>query len=320
MRKYIFLVGGILSLSFLLSGLLAPPTIAVRSRALVAQGQSHHWNSGLLGIREKVVYERIHYHNLTLYLFHPRQRAVPGRPVVIYIHGGALRYGSALISQRRTPHNRLMVAVERQLIQAGVDFISVNYRLAPLHPWPDALIDVKHALSYLGAHAALLDINGHQMAVMGDSAGGELSSFVGLTMNSANTERPLVRAVVDLFGPTNRRVFASEWRKRFGLAPNPVYGVYTWRRAIRESAVTYVHPGAPPFLIVQGTQDTIVPPSQSALLKKKLHHAGVPVQEILVHHAGHELIPVGGPIHPGIPVIARHIVRFLTKQLVVRQT
>ncbi len=271
------------------------------------------WNKRLLGTRTRVVYAKIGHLHLTFFIFRPRAQSAALRPVVVYIHGGALKFGNAMINNLKTPHNQLMVSVERSLIQHGVDFVTVNYRLAPVYRWPDALIDVKHAIKYMDTHSVRLGINPDQMAVMGDSAGGELSSFVGLTMDPRH--RPVVRAVVDLFGPTNRRTFAVAWRRRHGLKPNPVYGVYTWKRVRRESAVCYVTPNAPPFLIVQGTRDHVVPPSQSKLLKDRLNAAGVPVREILVHHAGHELVAKAGPIHPGIPYIARQIEHFLYQQL-----
>lgn len=271
------------------------------------------WNKNLLGKRTRIVYAKIGHLKLTFFIFRPAARSAVLRPVVVYIHGGALKFGNAMINNFKTPHNQLMVSVERNLIQHGVDFVTVNYRLAPVYRWPDALIDVKHAVKYIDSHAVRLGINSSQMAVMGDSAGGELSSFVGLTMDPR--QRPVVRAVVDLFGPTNRRTFAAAWRRRHGLKPNPVYGVYTWKRARRESAISYVTPNAPPFLIVQGTRDHVVPPAQSKLLKDRLNAAGVPVREILVHHAGHELVAKAGPIHPGIPFIAGQIERFLYAQL-----
>lgn len=273
------------------------------------------WNTKLMGVRERIVYEKVGRQPMTLYLFHPRGDASAPRPVVIYIHGGALRFGTAMITNANTPHNRLLVSVEQKLIRQGVDFVSVNYRLAPLHPWPVPLMDVKNAVKYLVDHSAALGIDSNRMAVMGDSAGGELSSFVGLTMTDGPNGLPVVRAVVDLFGPTDRRTFAIQWRRKHGLAPNPVYGIYTWKRVRRESAVSYVHPDAPPFLIIQGTRDHIVPPGQSLILKRKLHKDKVAVREILVHHAGHELVPVQGHIHPGLPYLSRQIDHFLTSQL-----
>ncbi|MCY0878839.1 MAG: alpha/beta hydrolase [Firmicutes bacterium] len=292
-----------------------PTAIALHPAHLLPIPKPPTWNKGLIGVRERLVYEMAGRQPLTLFLFHPAKPSILPRPVVVYIHGGALRFGSAMITNANTPHNRLLVAVERKLIEQGYDFVSVNYQLAPLHPWPIPLDDVKHAVMYLLVNARMLGINPDRLAVMGDSAGGELSSFVGLTLKEGPHGAPVVKAVVDLFGPTDRKTFAIQWRKRHGLKPNPVYGVYTWKRVKRESVVTYVHPKAPPFLIIQGTRDHIVPPQQSHLLKVKLKEAGDPVKEILVHHAGHELVPVGGHIHPGIPYLAEQIDRFLISHL-----
>lgn len=278
------------------------------------------WNPHLLGVRQEIRYEHLPQGYETLYLFHPRTPSHGMRPLVVYIHGGALIYGNAVIPPGTTPHDRLMVGVERQAIQKGWDFVSVNYRLAPEHRWPIPLLDVKHAIQYLRQHAAQLGINAQDMAVMGDSAGGELSTFVGLTMRAGNVApqpHNVVRAVVDLFGPVNREGFASTWRKRFGLRPNPIWGVYSKRNAARDSAINYVHKGSPPFLIVQGTQDKIVPPNQSRSLAKKLHQVGVPARLIMVKHAGHELVPVHHATEPNIPRITRAIVQFLIQHLTI---
>ncbi len=270
------------------------------------------WNPGLLGLRQRIVYQRSGQRQLTLYLFTPEQAAATGRPVVIYIHGGGLRFGSAKINGAMTAHNRLLVQVERRFIREGMDFASVNYRLAPMHPWPIPLDDVKHAVRFLDQHTNGLGIEPKCMVVMGDSAGGELASFVGLTMTKFDTRTSVVRGVVDLFGPTDRQPFAQLWWIRHGLTPNPVYGVYTPGRVENESVVSHVHADAPPFLIVQGTRDQVVPPGQSALLRDRLEQVGVPVQEVLVHHAGHELVSVDQkPVQPTLGQVAATINRFV---------
>jgi acetyl esterase/lipase len=178
-----------------------------------------------------------------------------------------------------------------------------------MHPWPIPLHDVEDAVAYLQEHAGEWNINPDQMSVMGDSAGGELASFVGLTL--WHGEEPAVRGVVDLFGPTDRQPFAEEWRRRYGLVPNPVYGLYTPQRIWSESVVSHVRLGAPPFLIIQGTRDRVVPPIQSELLKERLQEYAVPVKEILVENAGHELVARGGPISPDIDALIAAIADFV---------
>lgn len=294
-----------------LVGVVLLPGLAMSGSRPVRSASQAPWNIRLLGVRRRLVYEWVGHRPITLYLFRPQNAGDTPRPVVIYIHGGALRYGSARISNRNTPHNRLMVMVERRLIHEGTDFVSVNYRLAPLYPWPEPLHDARRSVRYLADHAATLHLDRNKMGVMGDSAGGQLSAFVGLTMETTQAPRtPLVRGVVDLFGPTDRHAFALAWRRRHGMKPNPVFGVLTWKRVRRESAVSYVHPGAPPFLIIQGLEDRVVPPAQSDLLRDRLARDKVPVEELRVRHAGHELIDRGGPIEPPLTVIANRISDF----------
>lgn len=311
-RHAVRAVGLVLALVF-----LCGTGVAGGNGVALGYSQPHYlvWNPHLMGMRQEIRYEHVPQGYETLYVFHPRRASAKPRPVLVYIHGGALIYGSAVIPPGSTPHDRLIVSIEKAAIQKGWDFVSVNYRLAPEHRWPIPLLDVKHAIQYLRQHANALGINPEAMAVMGDSAGGELSTFVGLTMHTPTSHHNVMRAVVDLFGPVNRESFASTWRKRFGLRPNPIWGVYSKRNAARDSAINYVHHGAPPFLIVQGAKDKIVPPLQSRSLATKLHHLGVPEKLIMVKHAGHELISVHHPINPNIPVIAHNVVKFLTRHL-----
>ena len=62
--------------------------------------------------------------------------------------------------------------------------------------------------------------------------------------------------------------------------------------------MTYVHTGAPPFLIIQGTEDLLVPPDQARTLSDRLIAAGVPVTLLMVEHAGHGSRAVGGEADP----------------------
>lgn len=273
------------------------------------------WHKGLLGERERIIYQTIGHQRLTFYIFRPTASTARSRPVVIYFHGGALQYGSALITRRNTPHNQLLVAVERGVIRRGDDFVSVNYRLAPRYPWPHSLQDVKHAVRYIATHARGLHINRSDVTLMGDSAGGQLATFVGLTWPSPAPQSAVIRGVVDMFGPTDRRLYALRWRERYGLKPNPVFGTYTPESIKRDSAVSYVHSGAPPFLIIQGTEDRIVPASQSQLLMNRLRAANVPAREIVVHHAGHEFVAVGGPIDPSLSQLSEEILDFLQDEM-----
>ncbi|MDR1393765.1 MAG: alpha/beta hydrolase [Bifidobacteriaceae bacterium] len=104
-----------------------------------------------------------------------------GRQVVIELHGGAYTMGSASAS-------RLVAA---SLAQAcGARVLSVNYRLAPEHPYPAAVDDV------LAVYRELLrrGVEGRRVAVHGESAGGGLALAVLAKLRDAG--EPLPGAVV----------------------------------------------------------------------------------------------------------------------------
>jgi len=90
-------------------------------------------------------------------------------PVVVFFHGGGFVIGSI------TSHD----ATCRSLCQkSGATFVSVDYRLAPEHPFPAAPEDCYAATRWVSEHGAELDVDPSRLAVVGDSAGGNLAAVV----------------------------------------------------------------------------------------------------------------------------------------------
>ena len=93
--------------------------------------------------------------------------ADPTGSALLWIHGGGLVVGSARMD------DRLCGETARQL---GVTIVSVDYRLAPKHPYPAALGDCLAAWAWLAAHAGELAVDPDRVAVGGQSAGGGLAA------------------------------------------------------------------------------------------------------------------------------------------------
>ena len=121
-------------------------------------------------------------------------------PLVIFVPGGRFLY----VNNDSNIQNRLRIA------ESGFVVASIEYRLAPNNMFPAPVIDVKSAIRYLKANASVYNIDKDKVAVYGESAGGYMATFAGVTSGlnlfdeGANGEyNSDVSAVIDLFGVTN---------------------------------------------------------------------------------------------------------------------
>ena len=173
---------------------------------------------------------------------------------------------------------------------------SINYRLSQHAVFPAQIEDCQAAIRWLRTNAKKYGFDPDYVGVWGASAGGHLAALLG-TMdsknNSANLDRSArVQAVVDWFGPAD----FLQMGKQFDAPDTPVARLIggpirkNRDKAERASPVTYVGKAAPPFLIMHGDKDAVVPLGQSELLADALKKAEVKVTLHVIHGAGH-----GGP-------------------------
>jgi acetyl esterase/lipase len=233
-------------------------------------------------------------------------------PAVLYLHAGAWEFGD------RNAYGG--IATFDELLGRGYVVAAIDYRLAPAHRFPAQIEDAKCAIRFLRGRAGEFGIDEDRIAALGGSAGGHLAALLGVTDSSHgfdgdgyNHESSSVAAVVDLFGPASLDTpdfipFAADAAHRvFGVAP----GADPSRALNRASPVTYVSAGDPPFLIIHGKDDGVVPPNQSEALAWKLAAANVPVSLVMVDNAEHGLAATGGAVTPSIDELVILIADFL---------
>ena len=227
--------------------------------------------------------------------------ATAGRaPVVVWVHGGAWIFGD----RRELPPTLQPDQVFDALVEAGLAVASIDYRLVREAAFPAQLHDVKAAVRYLRAHADQLGLDTERMGVWGESAGGHLASLVGLTAH-----RPDLDGNLGVVGPSSAVDVVVDWYAPIDLetmprptGPSPLADILPEGVASPEaqlldgldertrsdvSPISHVTAAAPPFLIVHGTADPLVPYSQSEQLAAALTAAGVPARLVPVDGAGH---------------------------------
>jgi acetyl esterase/lipase len=215
--------------------------------------------------RRDIVFSRIDGKDLKLDLFTPKNAASP-LAIVVLIHGGCWLAGT------RQDYNRFAI----DLASRGYAAASIDYRLSEEAPYPAAVEDCRAAVQWLRQNADTYAIDQERVALLGGSAGGHLAEYVGYTASiSGNAAEPKVKAVISFYGwsdLTHPAVRDFYWNEVFlGSKYDDAPDLYK-----EASPITHVGMQSPPTLLLQGTIDTIVPPSQSVMLMDKLDANNVP--------------------------------------------
>ncbi len=216
-------------------------------------------------------------------------------PLVIWVHGGAWRGGS-----------KARGGAAAGLVKRGFAVADINYRLTSNAIFPAQIQDCKAAVRWLRANAAKYNLATEKIGVWGSSAGGHLSALLGTSgdVEAFDTGDQLdqssrVQAVCDWFGPTdllrmNEQAPADSVIDHDAVdsPESQLVGGLLQSEAVRKVAVaanpiTYVSKDDPPFLIVHGNRDRLVPYQQSELLHAALKSVGVETELQIIDGAGH---------------------------------
>ncbi|MFH5879423.1 alpha/beta hydrolase fold domain-containing protein [Arthrobacter sp. NA-172] len=213
------------------------------------------------------------------------------RPAIVHFHGGGWRIGER--SSLGPVFDGFGLSPFEVLVEAGFVVASADYRLSGEAHFPAQLHDAQAAVRWLRDNAVEHGIDPGRIYAWGDSAGGHLASLVGLVADADSR----VAAVAAWYPPTdlNRMVEqalpdavarASDQGSREELLVGAPLAAEP-AMAAAASPVSYVRPGAPPFLLVHGTADRFVPAAQSQSLADQLQKAGADVELLLIDGADH---------------------------------
>ncbi|SON63156.1 Carboxylesterase NlhH [Mycobacterium simulans] len=231
-------------------------------------------------------------------------------PVLVQVPGGAW-----VLGWRRPQAYPLM----SHLVSRGWVCVSLNYRVSPVHTWPDHIVDVKRALSWVKENIAAYGGDPNFVAISGGSAGGHLSALAALTPNDP------------MFQPGFEEADTSV------VAAVPIYGRYDWYSTdgagrpefvgllekfvvkkkfsthrdvfLDASPIRHVHADAPPFFVLHGHDDSLIPVGEAQAFVEELRSVSkAPVAYADLPNAQHAFDIFGSPrAHQTAEAVARFL-------------
>jgi len=186
-------------------------------------------------------------------------------PTCILVHGGGFTKGDK---------QSYIKPLFEPLSRSGFTWFTINYRLAPQHRWPACAGDVETAIRWVKEHAEEYKVDVSRIALIGESAGGHLVSYVGAKL-SDDTQ---VAAVVPFYAPHDLELQVRH-RDMLGESMTALLGLAelnddAWKRLREASPGSFVHRNMPPYLLIHGDSDPVVPFEQSTRFQKRMKDAG----------------------------------------------
>lgn len=203
-----------------------------------------------------------------------RRRDRPtGAPTLVQVHGGAW-----VIGDKREQGRPLM----NHLAARGWVCFAPNYRLSPRATWPEHLVDVKRAIAWVREHGEEYGADPGFLVLTGGSAGGHLTALAALTPNepawqpgfeSADTSVTACvpyYGVYDIAGETGTTAATVREKRLLARMVMKTRDPSVFEAA---SPLAQVSGDAPPFFVVHGRNDTLVPVEEARLFVERLRAA-----------------------------------------------
>lgn len=250
---------------------------------------------GLLDLKANIPFACPDGDELCLQLLKPRWHSGgKGFPLVVFIQG----------SSWTKPNQFWQIPQLSLLARRGFVIASVTHRHRANAPAPAFLKDVKTALRFLRAHAEEYDIDKARVCAWGTSSGGNTALLLGVTADDPAFETAewagestKVQAVVDCFGPADMARLIANYEGTMPLDDTNILfalggkDTEKWIDNLKlVSPAEYIVPGRelPPFLILHGDADDVVPYDDSEAMHDKLIANGYQADLVCVKGAPHE--------------------------------
>jgi acetyl esterase/lipase len=236
--------------------------IPLKGRAVDATRNLDYWGDGSPRQRLDIYWSRLA----------PPDKA----PVMVYVHGGAW-----VIGEKREQGKPMMF----ELVARGWVCVAINYRLSPKATWPDQIVDVKRAVAWVKEHIADYGGDPSFVAISGGSAGGHLCALLALSAHdpafqpgfeAADTS---VQACVPFYGVMD--LTRSPEASRFGTGMMEMLEKSVMKvkeaehpEVFRDASPTCrVRTDAPPFFVLHGRNDSLVPVGTARTFVRRLRAA-----------------------------------------------
>jgi acetyl esterase/lipase len=205
-------------------------------------------------------------------IYRPMRAHSQSMPVLLQVHGGGWTMGDK--AQQALP-------LMHYLAVRGWICVAINYRLGPSSRYPDFLVDVKKAIAWIRENIAQFGGDEGFIAITGGSAGGHLASLAALTPNEPDLQPGFesvdtsVATAVTLYGRydfLDRGGYCAGSDLLQILAANVMpcsleQDPALWERA---SPLSRVRPDSPPFFVVHGSHDCLIPVGEGTEFVQRL--------------------------------------------------
>jgi acetyl esterase/lipase len=262
---------------------------------------------GVTGLPDLVVTGAASPRPLTLDLYLPPGPAATPRPLVVYIHGGLWTEGSKRTSGAFANWPLALAT----LAARGFVVASIDYRRADEATFPAQIHDVKQALRWLRGKAGQYGIDRSRVLVWGADAGGQLAALAAVSCGAAGLDsqatgarpNPVIGASQRPPPPVDESACAQAAVMWYGVADLTRLGDMPQANAFLgctpaacgpqrrlASPASYIERDVPPFLIIHGMEDLVVPASQAARMNAQLRAHNGSVELVLLPGVGYGFV------------------------------